>query len=104
MDLPPEILVPDVAPGTTILYPFVSSVERIIVVAVDPEGESLAFVWQVPAGIDAEIPPPVELEGGITSSEIVLPADPALDDTTLALSIFDPGGNDADIYWDLVIP
>jgi hypothetical protein len=102
VDLPPEILLPSVSPGDTIELTFVSAQESITVVAQDPEGEPLAFVWQIPAGVVAT--PNTFEDNGVTSSNIVLPADPVLDETTLALAIFDPGGNDADIRWHLVIP
>lgn len=103
VDLPPEILLPDVGPGGEIEFEFRAASETFLIVAQDPEGQSLKIVWQVPRGIVAT-PNTFEEAGAQTVSELTLEADPVLDDSYLSVTIFDPGGNDADLSWHLVVP
>jgi len=103
VDLPPEILLPDVGPNEELTLVFQAATETVTVVAQDPEGDHLAFVWQIPRGVVAT-PSTFEEEGGLTTSRLDLPADPVLDLSVLQVTIFDPSGNDADLRWNLVVP
>ncbi len=103
MDLAPEILLPDVEPGTVLELVFQASTEKLTVVAQDPEQEPLAFVWQVPRGVVGSAST-TEEAGGLTYSILDLPADPVLHGAILTVTVFDPGGNDADLAWALVVP
>jgi hypothetical protein len=103
VDLPPEILEPEVEPGSVIELVFQAATETVTVVAQDPEEQQLTFVWEVPRGVLAT-PNTFDEEAGITVSILSLPADPVLHDSELHLAVFDTSGNDADLTWHLVIP
>jgi hypothetical protein len=102
VDLDPDILKPEVAPGEVLELFFEATAERATVVAQDPEQKPLFFVWDVPHDVAFE---EVELEqpGGVTASTVVIPNDPVLDDSEMTCTVFDPGGNSADITWHLVV-
>lgn len=62
--------------------------ESLEVMAYDPEGDDLYFVWSVPHGVEFEQLPIVQV-GDLRSSVIKLPRDPILDDDTILCSVSD---------------
>lgn len=96
---PPEVLVPE--PPYQDIPLVMDRDTRITVVAQDPEGDVLDFVWIVP--VDVEHDWVTRPEGDLWYSVLTIDADPLLDDRRIALVVSD-GFDEVDLSWLVEVP
>jgi hypothetical protein len=80
---PPIVIQPEAGEQDVLLF----SDLPVVVVAADPEGDDLVFLWSA-AGIP-DLPSTERSEGELTTSTAVIPYDPSLDGTDVECLVVD---------------
>lgn len=96
---PPQILIP--TPSDEDIPLVMDRDVRVTVVARDPEGQRLDFVWIVP--VDVEHDWTTSPEGDLWYSVLDLPADPLLDGRRVELIVSD-GIDEVRLRWLVEVP